>query len=173
MDFLELVEKRYSCRSFSDRKVEKEKLEKVLEAGRLAPTAVNFQPQRILVLQDEEQLSKLSECTAYGWGAPVIMIVCYDKNVSWKRKYDNKDEGVVDAAIVTTHMMLEIEALGLGTTWIGSFDPEKVRDVYHIPENLEIVALLPVGYKSEDAKPSERHLERNSLEEMVYWDKMD
>ena len=91
MDFFELAKKRYSCRSFCDKKVEKEKLEKILEAGRVAPTACNFQPVRILVLQDKRQLEKLSECTPYGWNAPVIMIVCYDQTISWKRKYDGKD----------------------------------------------------------------------------------
>ncbi len=169
MDFLELAKNRYSCRSFSDRKVEREKLERILEAGRVAPTAVNYQPQRILVLQEKEQLEKLCECTAYGWSAPVMMIVCYDKNVSWKRKFDGKDEGIVDASIVTTHMMLEIASLGLGTTWIGSFDPEKVKKVYQIPEQYEIVALLPVGYPGEDASPSVAHEKRNPLEEFVFW----
>lgn len=170
MDFLELAKERYSCRKFLDKEVEKEKLEKILEAGRIAPTAVNYQPQRILVLQDKEQLAKLSECTPYGWNAPVIMIICYDKIVSWKRKYDGKDEGIVDASVVTTHMMLEIESLGLGTTWIGSFNPEKVRVLYNIPDNYEIVALLPVGYKAEDAEPSAMHNVRKSIDEMVFWD---
>lgn len=169
MDFLELAKERYSCRSFSNKKVEKEKLDKILEAGRLAPTAVNLQPQRIFVLQNSNELEKLKECTPYGWNAPVIMIVCYDKNVSWKRKFDNKDEGIVDASIVATHMMLEIENLGLGTTWIGAFDPKKVKEIYNIPDNYEVVALLPVGYKSEDSKPSELHQKRNSLDEIVIW----
>ena len=169
MDFLNLAKKRYSCRSFLKKKVEKEKIEKILEAGRVAPTAVNFQPQRILVLDDEEKLSRLNECTKYGWGAPIVMVICYDKTISWKRQYDNKDEGIVDASIVATHMMLEIQDLGLGTTWIGSFDPEKVREVYKIPENLEIISLMPVGYPAEDAKPSSSHEKRNSMEEMVCW----
>lgn len=169
MDFLSLAKERYSCRSFLKKKVEKEKIEKILEAGRVAPTAVNFQPQRILIIDNEEKISRLSECTKYGWGAPVVMIICYDKTVSWKRKYDNKDEGIVDASIVATHMMFEIQDLGLGTTWIGSFDPEKVREIYKIPENLEIIALLPVGYPAEDAKPSSSHEKRNSIEKMAYW----
>ena len=169
MDFLDLVNERYSCRSFLDKQVEKEKIEKILEAGRLAPTACNFQPQRIFVLQDPNELEKLSECTAFGWNAPTIMIVCYDKDISWKRKYDGKDEGIIDSAIVTTHMMFEIANLGLGTTWIGSFDPDKVREVYNVPNNYEIVALLPVGYKSEDSKPTEQHYKRNSMDEMVVW----
>lgn len=169
MDFLNLAKKRYSCRSFLKKKVEKEKIEKILEAGRVAPTAVNFQPQRILVLDDEEKLSRLNECTKYGWGAPIVMVICYDKTISWKRQYDNKDEGIIDASIVATHMMLEIQDLGLGTTWIGSFDPEKVREIYKIPENLEIISLMPVGYPAEDAKPSSSHEKRNSMEEIVCW----
>lgn len=170
MEFLELAKKRYSCRSFLEKKVEKEKIEKILEAGRVAPTAVNYQPQRIIVLQEKEQLEKLSNCTIYGWNAPVILVVCYDKNISWKRKYDGKDEGIVDASIVTTHMMLEIADLGLGTTWIGSFDPEKVKETYKIPENYEVVALLPIGYPTEDAKPAAMHEKRNTLEEITFWD---
>lgn len=172
MDFLELAKSRYSCRSFLDKEVENEKVLKILEAGRVAPTAVNYQPQRILVLQEKEELEKLSECTRYGWNAPLIMIVCYDKNISWKRKFDNRDEGIVDASIVTTHMMLETHSLGLGSTWIGYFDPIKIREVYKIPENLEVIAILAIGYPSTDSKPSEMHNKRNSIEEMVYWDKI-
>ena len=100
------------------------------------------------------------------------MIICYDKNKSWKRKYDNKDEGVVDASIVTTHMMLEVQDLGLGSTWIGSFDPIKTREVYNIPENLEIVSLLAIGYPSEDAKASEMHYKRIPIEDFVFWNEI-
>lgn len=173
MDFLELAKRRYSCRNFSEKKVEQEKLEKILEAGRIAPTAVNLQPQKILVLQSKENLEKLKECTQYGWNAPVIMIICYDKRLSWKRKYDGKDEGTVDASIVTTHMMLEAEDLGLGTTWIGSFDPEKVKETYDLPEEFEVVSLLPIGYPAEDAMPSAMHNKRKEMSEMVYWDKIE
>ena len=172
MDFLELAKQRFSCRSFEAKEVEKEKIKLILEAGRVAPTAVNYQPQRILVLTEKEELEKLSECTRYGWNAPVIMIVCYDKNISWKRKYDGKDEGEIDASIVTTHMMLEAQYLGLGTTWIGYFEPVKVREIYKIPDNLEIVAILPIGYPSKEAEPSGMHYERNSLDKMVYWNKI-
>ena len=170
MDFLELTKKRYSCRNFSDKKVEKEKLEKILEAGRFAPTGRNNQPQRILVLQEEKELEKIKECTPYGWNAPVMFIVYYDKEVSWKRKADGKDGGIVDASIVTAHMMLEVTNLELGTTWIGSFDPEKVKEVYHIPDFYEVVALLPIGYPSDEAKPSDNHEKRLPLEETVYWE---
>ena len=101
------------------------------------------------------------------------MIICYDKDISWKRKYDNQDEGIVDASIVTTQMMLEVHNLGLGSTWVGYFDPMKVREVYKIPVNLEIVSILPIGYPSEDANPNERHEDRNAIDKMVFWDNIN
>lgn len=172
MDFLELLKERYSCRSFSEKAVEKEKIDKILEAAKVAPTARNFQPQRILVLTEKETLGKLSACTQYGWNAPVIMILFYDKSVSYKRdKYDNKEFGDIDISIVTTQMMLEAQSLGLGTTWVGSFDPEKLVEAFGVPENLVPVAILPIGYPSEEAKPSKLHFERKDISEFVYWNK--
>lgn len=172
MDFLELAKERYSCRSFKDKKIEKEKILKILEAARVAPTAVNFQPQRILVLDSKEKIENLSKCTPYGWGAPLVFIICYDKNVSWKRKYDLKDEGIVDASIVTTHMMLEAYSLGLGSTWVGAFDPMKVREVYDIPKNYEIVSILPVGYPSEESRPSDMHNKRNEIDSFTFYNEI-
>lgn len=172
MNFLDLAKERYSCRSFEEKEIEKEKIEKILEAARVAPTAVNYQPQRILILNDKGKLSRLSECTKMGWNAPLIMIICYDKTVSWKSKFDGRDEGIIDASIATTQMMLEVQDLGLGATWIGYFDSNKVREVYKIPENLEIIAMLAIGYPSADAKPSERHLDRKPIEEITYWNEI-
>lgn len=169
MNFLELAKNRYSCRSFMDKPIEQEKLNLILEAGKIAPTARNIQPQRILVITDKEKLAKLNQCTKYGWNAPVIMIICYDKNVVYHRQYDDMDFGFIDSSIVTTQMMLEIQDLGLGTTWIGAFDPEKTREIYNIPENYEIVALLPVGYPGEDAHPSKLHEDRKPIEETVFY----
>ena len=173
MEFFELIKERYSCRSFSTKKVEKKKIEKILEVAKQAPTARNFQPQRILVLTKEEQLEKLSACTQYGWNAPVIFVIFYDKSVSYKRdKYDEKEFGDIDASIITTYMMLEATNLGLGTTWVGSFSPEKLVEVYEIPENLVPVAILPIGYPSEEATPSKLHFQRNEIEDFVYWNKI-
>jgi len=173
MDFLELVKERYSCRHFSKREVEKEKIEKILEAAKLAPTARNLQPQRILVLTEKEQLEKLSVCTQYGWNAPTVMILFYDQSVSYKRdKYDNKEFGDIDISIVTTHMMLEAQNLGLGTTWIGSFDPKKLVEIYTVPQNLIPVVILPIGYPSEESKPSKLHFQRNEISNFVYWNRV-
>lgn len=173
MDFLELVKERYSCRSFSTKEIEKEKILQILEVARLAPTARNFQPQRVLVLDKKEELQKLSFCTKYGWNAPVVMILFYDKLVSYKRdKYDGKEFGDIDTSIVATQMMLEIQSLGLGTTWVGAFNPKKLMEIYEVPENLIPVAILPIGYPSDLARPSELHFKRNEISDFVYWNKI-
>lgn len=169
MDFLKLAKERHSVRKFSDKKVEKEKLDLILEAARLAPTACNLQPQRIFVFNNEESLSKLKSCTAYHFNAPLAILICYDKEISWKRKYDGKDGGEVDAAIITTHMMLEVSNLGLGTTWVGSFDPTVMSSIYELPENIIPIALLPIGYPAEDSAPHPNHDSRLELEETVFY----
>ncbi len=169
MEFLQLAKKRYSVRKFSDRKVEKETLDLILEAGRVAPTAVNFQPQRILVIDTGENLTKLESCTPYHFHAPLTLLVCYDSTVSWKRSYDNKDMGDIDAAIVATQMMLEAAELGLGSTWVGHFDPAALRTAFDIPEHLVPVVLLPMGYPREDCIPSPHHEKRYDMEHTVFF----
>lgn len=169
MDFLELIKERYSVREFSNKKVEDSKLELILQAAKFAPTACNFQPQRLLVLNNEDSLNKLKECTPYHFDAPLAILVCYDKNVSWKRKYDNEDGGKIDASIVGTHMLLEIVNIGLGSTWVGSFDPEKIKSVYNLPENIIPVLILPIGYASENSKPNSPHHQRLELNQTTFY----
>ncbi len=168
MDFLELAAKRYSLRQFSPRKVEKEKIDRILEAGRLAPTACNNQPQRILVLESEETLEKLKKCTPCHFNAPLAFLVCYDNRQSWKRSYDGKEFGDIDASIVGTHLMMEAADLGLGTTWVGYFDPEAVVREFALPDYIVPVALFPAGYPAENAAPNrEQHFSRKPLEQTV------
>lgn len=169
MDFLELAQSRFSVRKFERKPVEQEKLEQILKAGCCAPTAVNYQPQRILVLNTEEALAKLKECTPYHFHAPTALLICYDETTSWKRSYDEKDMGIVDASIAATQMMLEIHNLGLGTTWVGHFDPQKMIDAFQIPQNLVPVALLPVGYPREDCKPHPFHSQNKEQSELVFY----
>lgn len=160
MDFLELAKRRYSVRKFRELKVENEKLNLILEAGRIAPTAVNYQPQRILVLDTEDSLNKLKNCTSYHFDAPLALIVCYDKTVSWKRHFDGKDMGEIDAGIVATHMMIEATNIGLGSTWVGHFDPQKVKSAFALPDNIIPVAILPIGYPHETSSPHQNHYKR-------------
>jgi nitroreductase len=117
-----------------------------------------------------DALEKLKDCTPYHFNAPMAILICYDTTVSWKRKYDNDDSGTVDASIVTTHMMLAAAELGLGTTWVGSFDPGKVRHSFRLPENYVPVAILPIGYPAVDAKPAPYHEKREPLENTVFTD---
>ena len=168
MDFAKLAAERYSLRKFSDRPVEAEKLSAVLEAGRNAPTAHNLQPQRIFVLQSSEALEKVDGCTGAHFHPPVMLLVAYDPEAAWKREDDGKNHGEIDAAIAVTQMMLQAADLGLGTTYIGMFDPEKLRAAF--PEELAglvPIALLALGYPAENARPSRLHTDRKPLEEMV------
>ncbi len=170
MDFLELAKERFSARKFADKKIEKEKIDLILEAGRIAPTAVNYQPQRILVVDDEKILTEIKKCTPYHFNAPVIMVVCFDKDVAWKNK-DEESQGIVDASIVATHMMLETTNLGLGSTWVGHFDKKLIRDCLNIPKEFEPVMLLPIGYIREDCKPAHLHEKREDIEKTVFYNR--
>ncbi len=173
MDFLKLARERYSVRKFDSRAVEKEKLDAVLDAGRCAPTAVNYQPQRVLVIESAEARAKLKKCTPYHFDAPLSLLVCYDSTVSWKRRFDGYDMGAVDASIVTTQMMLEAAELGLGSTWVGYFDPVAVRDEFALPDCLVPVAILPLGYPAPDAAPSPLHERKLAPEETIFRDSYD
>ena len=167
MDFKELSEARYSLRKYSDAPVEPEKLELVLKAGQNAPTAHNFQPQRIFVLESKSALEKADVCTASHFHPPVILVVAYDPETAWKREYDGKNHGEIDATIAATQMMLQAADLGLGTTYIGMFDPEKL--LFEFPEmsGTVPVAMLSLGYPAENARPSRLHYDRKPLDELV------
>ena len=154
MDFAKLAAERYSLRKFSDRPVEAEKLSAVLEAGRNAPTAHNLQPQRIFVLQSSEALEKVDGCTGAHFHPPVMLLVAYDPEAAWKREDDGKNHGEIDAAIAVTQMMLQAADLGLGTTYVGMFDPEKLHAAFPELAGLTPIALLPMGYPAEGAHPS-------------------
>jgi len=169
-DFLRLAAERYSVRKFSDRPIERDIMDKILEAGRLAPTACNGQPQRVLVLSSKESMEKLRKCTECHFDATAAILVCYDKDVCWKRGYDGKSSGDIDASIVTTHMMLAAWELGIGTTWVMYFMPEAMREEFGIPQNIEPVALLVMGYPAEDANPSPGHATRKPLAETVTYE---
>ena len=170
MDFERIIEERYSVRSFKKEHLPKEVVDKILEAGHKAPTGCNFQPQRILVLNSDESVEKLRDCTKCHFGAPCAMLVFHNKDESWKRVYDGALSSPVDAAIVATHMMLAAHNEGVGVCWVMHFNPEKMRQTYNIPENYEPIALLVMGYPAEDAKPIEMHYKFRPMSETVFYD---
>ncbi len=169
MDFLKLATDRFSVRKFTDTTLEKEVIEKIIKAGHIAPTGCNFQPQRILVINGEESLAKLKECTRCHFDTPCAMLICYNKDECWTRPYDGNQSGIVDASIVTTHMMLQAAELGVGSTWVMHFNPFKMREAFSIPENIEPVALLVMGYPASDVTPNERHSVYRPIEETVFY----
>ena len=169
MDFLKLAQSRFSVRAFSEKKVEKDVIEKILKAGQSAPTACNNQPQRIFVLQSEKARKTLAEVCPCTFDAPVIFAVGYDRTREAKNKMrpDCGGYGVTDAAIVCTHMMFEATELGLGSCWVGWFHDEQVQDVLGLPEEVVICNLLPVGYAADGAAPAQLHEKSRALKEMV------
>jgi nitroreductase len=177
MDFMDISKMRVTTRKFAQIPVEKEKVDKILEAGRWSPTAVDYQPQRILVINQPEQLAKVREfCTfgydkkyadlakecdtedhkhnVYYYGSPLVFLICWDKNVCWTHPQNGQSSGSTDATIVTTHMMLEAASIGLGTVWISYFDHDKARKLMNIPDSYEINGMLYVGYPAEDFVPN-------------------
>jgi len=168
MNFLELAKRRYSCRNYDSRPVEAEKLELILESGRVAPSAVNFQPWYFYVIQKPDDLSKLHQVYHREWfqSAPCVIVICGDHNLSWRRK-DGKDHCDIDVAIVTDHMTLQATELELATCWICNFDPGKTRDLLQLPDHLEPVVLLPVGYPLDSADPGRHGEKRKPLSEIA------
>jgi len=172
MAFIDLARKRYSVRDYKDMPVEKEKILQVLEAGRIAPSAVNYQPWHFIVITDEEIKSKVAESYSRDWikKAPVIIAVCGDHSKSWKRK-DGKDHCDIDIAIAVDHMTLAAADIGLGTCWVCAFDAEKCHSALNLPENLEVIVLLPMGYPAVDNKEQEK--KRKNITDIVSWEKYE
>jgi len=167
--FLDLAAARYSVRSFCPRAVEHEKLAQVLSAARLAPTACNNQPQRIKVISAPADLTKADECTPCRFGAPIVLLVCYDKTVCWRHPANSAlTSGAIDASIVTTHLMMAAHDLGLGSCWVMKFDIEKTAERFNLPENFVPVAMLPIGYPADNAAPSDRHGTRFEVEKILF-----
>jgi nitroreductase len=157
MQFIELATKRYSVRSYKAEPVEDDRLQSVLEAARLAPTAANRQAFRLIVVLTKSRESELLRIYNRPWfvQAPVVICICAVPNEAWVRS-DGKNYGDVDAAIVMDHLILAAADLGLGTCWIGAFDPVAAREVLGIPEQVDPIAFTPLGYPADQSRPKKR-----------------
>ncbi len=171
MDFLDLAKKRSSVRKFKSRKVEAEKLQKILEAGRVAPTAGNTQPQLVLVIQTDEGFEKLKK-SGNIYGAPLALIVCADHSASWKRPFDGKDTADIDTAIVSTHMILQAEELGLSSIWVGYFKPDVLASEFSLPDGVEPISILGIGYAQDGApkSPNRHDTDRKPVSDTVRYE---
>lgn len=173
MEFLDIAKTRFSVREYTDKKVEKEKLNQILNAGHVAPSAANLQPVRLLVVQEEEGLKKISKA-ANIYNAPLAIIVCADHSKAWKRPFDGKKTTDIDAAILTDHMMLEATELGLGSVWVCFFKPDVIKEEFQLPDSIEPVNILAIGYADGAPADPERHeTARISLSQLVSYEKFD
>ena len=167
MDFLELAKERYSCKKFSDKDITNEQLEKILEVGRLAPTAKNLQELKIYVIKSQEGLAKIDKITPCRYGAPTVILVAFNKNNVFTYPGNTRDSGIEDASIVATHMMLAASSLGVDNCWINFFNPEDAKKEFNLPEDEEVLMFLDLGFKAEGVKPMANHFSRKNLTETV------
>ena len=171
MDFSEVIKNRYSCKKFDGRQVGTAQLNAILEAGRMAPTAKNLQEQRIYVVQSEAGLAKIDKVTPCRYGAPTVIVVAFDAGNVFTYPGGKRNSGVEDASIVATHMMLAAASLGLDTLWICMFKPEAVREEFRLPEHVEPVNILLIGYGiGTPADPDRHDLLRKPLAETVVYE---
>ena len=168
MDLLELSKSRYSVLHYQNKLIPEEILKKIIEAGISAPTACNFQPQKIKVINSDADREKLNRVVPSKYYVPAAFLVCYDKSKCWTRKFDGKTSGEIDATIVTTHMMMEATSLGLGSIWVMYWNPDTMKTELEISEQYEPVALLIVGYADKSIHPHKEHFLRKSIEEVLF-----
>ena len=167
MRFIELARRRASIRRYRTDPVPDEHLDAVIEAARLAPSACNRQPWSLVVIREEGARKRLIDAYPRRWfvDAPVIIALCTDPGNAWKRK-DGKNYADVDGAIAMDHLTLCAADLGLGTCWIGAFDPPVLRDLLNLPEGIEPLALTPLGVPDETGRPKKRKAAR----EFLHWE---
>lgn len=169
MDLLPLMKERYSVRKYASKPVEREKLNMVLEAACVAPTARNMQPFRIHVVEGEENLARLRELTPCAFNAPIVLMFCGVEGESAHSVVDSFSWDEIDTSIALTHAVLEAQSLGLGTCIVGWFNKQEVHDAFNLPEGEKVWTLLPLGYPAEDAAPGPMHSQRRGVEELVTW----
>ena len=171
MNFLELAKQRYSSRKYKDKNIEKEKLDYVLEAGRIAPSANNTQPWVFIVVKDKNR-DKLRDCYHREWfnSAPVYIVICGNHKQSWKRTADGKDHCDIDVSIATDHMTLAATQKGLATCWVCNFDKNMVVDLLNLPEHIEPIAILPIGYPTDETNTERHETKRKTTTDVVYFE---
>lgn len=189
MDYMEIQRIRRTVRRYGERPVDPDELEKVLEAGRWSPTAVNAQPQRVIVVDSPERLERVAECCTFGrrdeyrslakecdagdcnrfyYGAPTVLVVCYDESACWHHPETGESSGRTDATIVAVNMMMEAVSLGLGTAWVSYFDTGRLREEFGMPEAWVPVCLLHVGYPADGDVPNGMSGSRLPLSETCF-----
>jgi nitroreductase len=171
MDFIQLAKSRYSSRKYKQIDVDTDKLNLVLEAGRVAPSAVNYQPLYFVVVRGEN-IDNIRTCYQRDWfkTALIYIVLCSDHSRSWKR-VDGKDSADIDAAIAADHITLAATSIGLATCWVCNFNRQKLTEILNLPEHIEPVVILPIGYPDDSADIERHSSKRKPLNEIVVLEK--
>lgn len=168
MEFMDVVKGRYSCKKFDGRPVPQEQLDKILEAGRLAPTARNAQEQRVYILQSEDALAKLDAATPCRYGASTALVVAYEKSGIFTYPEGGYDSGAEDASIVATHLALAAYDTGVDSCWLNFVKVDQLAKDLRLPESETIVMVLDLGYAAKDGgAPLDNHFSRKDISETV------
>lgn len=168
MELSNVLKNRFSVRKYKDTPIGEARLNAILEAGRISPTAANYQCQRVYVLKSPESIKKIRSLTHCAFDAPVVLMIGYDKNEQWENPMESGvTSGKQDASIVTMQMMLKAWDLGIGSCWVNYFPPTETAKAFGVPENVKITMLLPLGYPADGAKPAKLHFDKKALEETV------
>lgn len=167
MKFMDLIKGRYSVRRYESKPVEGEKLEKILEAVRVAPTAANKQPFKFIVVNTEGREEELKTIYGAEWftQAPLVICGCAVPEEGWVRR-DGKNYSEVDVKIAMDHLILEATNLGLGTCWIAAFNADAARKVLNLPEGVEPVLFTTLGYPADEPQPKTR----KELSQIVHYE---
>ncbi|HPE57323.1 MAG TPA: nitroreductase family protein [Bacteroidales bacterium] len=170
MSFLNLAKSRFSLRKYTTQPVSDDDLKNILEAGRVAPSAVNYQPWKFLVIREKETLEMVHTLYHREWfkQAPVVIIILADHEQSWIRS-DGKDHADIDIAIAADHMTLAATDLGLGTCWVCNFDKQKTIEAFKLPENLEPLVFLPLGHPDQETDVNRHKTKRKPFDQIVEW----
>jgi nitroreductase len=171
--FIDLARRRFSCRSYVNKDIPKELIEKILEAAQVAPSAVNNQPWLFIVITENPLKKMVASCYSRSWlgNAPIIIVACGDHNRSWRRS-DGKDHCDIDLAIAIDHITLAATDNGLATCWVCKFDAMKCSTLLELPAHITPIALIPLGFPNEISNP-QRHIEkRKPLSEIIFWERV-
>ncbi len=168
MDFEKICNERYSVRSYQSRPVEDEKIAKILEMVRLAPTARNNQPYEIYYAKTPSGLEKFKAGRDGFFGAPLVFCICSIDDKNWKNGYSGKDFTLQDIGIIATTLMYAATEVGLGSLYVCAFDPIKTKEGLNLPDGVTPECLMFVGYPSDDATPSPMHVNRREVKDFVH-----
>lgn len=168
MNFTELAQNRYSVRKFKDEIVSRGTLEEILRTGNVAPTGCNYQPQRIYVIESDENIKKINEISRCIFGAKTVLLFTCNTDEEWKNPLEKGvHSGIQDVSIVATHIMLSAWEHGVGSCWVNYFSPSRLEKEMNLPANEKAVLLMPIGYPAEDSKPLDMHGKCKKLSETV------